>query len=126
MKHFRLAEFACHCGQCGSDGSEMNETFVAKLDRLRDLCDFPFFVTSGYRCPAHNQTVSTTGPNGPHTTGRAADIHVYGEKAHRLLMLIGYKMTGIGLNQRGPYGKRFVHLDDLEAPQHPRPRVWTY
>ena len=70
IKHFDPSEFACHCGTCGSDGHEMNIDFVAMLDDLRERCGFPFRVTSGYRCPAHNQQVSTTGPDGPHTTGR--------------------------------------------------------
>ena len=126
IKHFKPGEFVCRCGECGSDGSEMYLEFMQKLDRLRDLCDFPFIVTSGYRCPAYNDRIASTGLNGPHTTGRAADILINGERAHRLVMLIGYKMTGVGINQRGAYEKRFIHLDDLSAPDHPRPRIWSY
>ena len=126
MQHFKYAEFACRCGNCGSNGTEMNPRFLAKLDWLRELCDFPFIVTSGYRCPDHNEAVSSTGRNGPHTTGHAADILVMGEKAHRVLMMLGYKFTGVGIQQKGTHSKRFIHLDDLERPDHPRPNLWSY
>jgi len=126
--HFIPHEFRCRCGTCGSDGREMQLDFVQKLDDLRERCGFPFIVTSGYRCPAHNLTVSTTGQDGPHTTGRAVDLALSGPNVHTLLrqVTLGGWMSGIGLKQHGPYTGRFIHLDDLEAPQHPRPRVWTY
>jgi hypothetical protein len=34
------------------------------------------------------------------------------------------EFTGIGLKQHGE--GRFIHLDDLHLPAHPRPIVWTY
>lgn len=128
LVHFELSEFACGCGHCGSDGSEMQVEFLYQLDDLRERCGFPFIVTSGYRCPAHNSEVSTTGHDGPHTTGRAVDLRLSGENVFRLLtqVSLGGWMTGIGLMQRGPHEKRFIHLDDLTKPDHPRPRVWTY
>jgi uncharacterized protein YcbK (DUF882 family) len=126
FKYFNQFEFACRCGTCGSDGDEMHEVFMAKLNHIRELCDFPFIITSGYRCPAYNNRVGSTGFDGPHTTGRAADILMNGEQAHKLLMMIGYRMTGIGISQRGPHEKRFIHLDDLIRPHHPRPWIWSY
>ncbi len=123
MKHFKLEEFACkHCGQV-----QMDETFLEKLDELRERCGFPFVITSGYRCPEHNRVVSNTGLLGPHTTGRAADVKVRGRQA----MLLIYEaldmgvFTGIGLNQKGT--GRYVHLDTLaNGPNSPRPTIWTY
>lgn len=128
IKHFEPDEFRCRCGTCGSDGHEMNIDFVAMLDDLRERLGFALWITSGYRCPSHNQQVSTTGADGPHTTGRAADIALHGEQIFRLVTQasLGGWFTGIGLNQRGAYAKRFVHLDNLESPDHPRPRIWTY
>ena len=36
-------------------------------------------------------------------------------------------MTGIGISQRGPHEKRFIHLDDMDnSGEHPRPWVWSY
>lgn len=124
-KHFEIDEFTCTCG-CGING--MRESFVDKLDDLRERCGFPFIVTSGYRCPEHNSRVSSTGSDGPHTTGRAVDLSVSGNDAFRLVAqcTLGGWMTGVGLKQHGAHASRFVHLDDLAQPGHPRPRVWTY
>ena len=85
----------------------------------------PLAVGSGYRCPAHNRKVSSTGPAGPHTTGRAVDLAVSGAAA---VLLLGYALnlgfTGIGVAQKGE--ARFLHLDDLRAPEYPRPAIWSY
>lgn len=104
----------------------MNQAFMVKLEAVREECGFPLPVTSGYRCPKHNQSVSTTGEGGPHTTGRAVDIAVSGEQAFRLIQVaILHGMTGFGLRQSGT--SRFVHLDDLTLDDgYPRPRFWTY
>jgi len=128
IEHFKPSEFACRCGECGSDGTEMDMNFIFALDQLRSRLDFPIIITSGYRCPAYNEKISTTGRDGPHTTGRAADVGVFGVKAHLLVQQcsLGGWMTGIGLNQKGTHSKRFIHLDDLALPDHPRPNIWTY
>lgn len=121
-KYFTLDEFACkHCG-----GNKMMPTFIEKLDRLRSVCGFPLQVTSGYRCPVHNANVSSTGADGPHTTGRAADIAVERDRAFLLLChATSLGFTGIGVLQKGK--TRFIHLDDLPAaPGRPRPTVWSY
>lgn len=128
IEHFKPAEFACRCGECGSTGEEMNLNFIFALDQLRERQGRPIIITSGYRCPAYNDSISTTGRNGPHTTGQAADVAVSGEDAFHLVQqcTLGGWMRGIGINQRGPFEKRFIHLDDLDGPDHPRPRIWTY
>jgi len=121
-RHFRREEFACrHCGL-----NLISTDFVTKLDELREQFGRPLIVTSGYRCREHNARVSSTGLNGPHTTGRAADFAVDRGDAHRLLGLaLDMGFTGIGVNQKGD--GRFIHLDDLtDAPGRPRPTVWSY
>lgn len=121
-RHFRREEFACrHCGL-----NLISTDFVTKLDELRERFGRPLIVTSGYRCREHNARVSSTGLNGPHTTGRAVDLAVDRGDAHRLLGLaLDMGFTGIGVNQKGDV--RFIHLDDLtDAPGRPRPTVWSY
>lgn len=115
---FRLSEFDCkHCG-----ANRMDPRFISRLDELRRRHGRPMVISSGYRCAEHNQRVSTTGPNGPHTTGRAVDVRVDRGDAYRLLALaITLGFTGIGVHQRGE--GRFLHLDDLEQG---RPTVWSY
>lgn len=120
--HFSEKELTCPCG-CGRQ--EMNDVFMNRLVRVRKLCNFPFIVTSAFRCPDYNDSISSTGREGPHTTGRAVDIQVSGSKSHRILSIaLTQRMLGIGLNQKGSHKKRFIHLDDLT--DGPRPWVWTY
>jgi len=97
------------------------------LETIRAEFKSPMAITSGFRCPTYNNRISKTGPDGPHTTGKAADILISGDKAFLLLTLaIHYRMLGIGLKQRGPWNDRFMHLDSLDPWDAPRPRVWTY
>ena len=114
IKHFSRDEFVCAC--CGEE--KMDQEFLHKLDGARDLLDIPFVITSGYRCPAHNSAVSSTGETGPHTTGKAADIALSGKNARDALVMLAHVFNGIGLNQKG--AGRFIHVDLLNR------RIWTY
>lgn len=102
--------------------------FLDRFERLRVAFGHALPINSGYRTPAHNEAISTTGDNGPHTTGRACDVQVYGTPAFdliRLALLLGF--TGIGVQQKGDPGSRYLHLDDLTAADgFPRPMVWSY
>jgi hypothetical protein len=53
MQHFNIEEFACHC--CGKIA--MDEAFLARLEKAREIAGVPFKITSGYRCPKHNAVV---------------------------------------------------------------------
>lgn len=131
-RYFSKDEFLCSC--CGE--ALMVHEFVRKLDAIRLAYGKPLRVNSGYRCPTHNNNISSTGLTGPHTTGRAVDFGVARADVHRLLGAIHrtaatvgdvdntYFMTGFGFNQKGPTESRFIHLDDLI--DGPRPNVWTY
>lgn len=120
-KYFTAEEFRCkHCGKM-----LISSTFIDRLDTLRERVGFPLVINSGYRCPEHNQAVSTTGPSGPHTKG-AVDIAVDRAKAQVVLReALLMEFSGIGINQKGE--GRFIHLDDLpNEPGQPRPTVWSY
>ena len=41
------------------------------LDQLREQQGSPMIITSGYRCPAYNTMISSTGFDGPHTSPRS-------------------------------------------------------
>lgn len=119
IQHFTREEFECKCG-CGQ--AEMDPGFVKWLDSLRQTFGRPIRVTSGYRCPEYNQQVSSTGLDGPHTTGAAVDVGVSHADAYALLWLaINRDCKRIGINQRGE--GRFLHFDFTDGP---RPRIWTY
>lgn len=122
---FSDKELRCPC--CNQNF--MDTPFMLELIRIRQIADFPFIISSAYRCPDYNAKVSTTGKHGPHTTGRAIDILVYGGRTVILLKLIlkSEFFTGIGINQRGPHSKRFIHIDNLKvAENRSRPWLWTY
>ena len=120
-KYFSIDELKCqHCGK-----HNMDESFMVKVEALRQDLGFPFVVTSAYRCKDHIIERKKKAP-GAHSTGHALDIAVSGDQAYRLLReALNVGMTGIGINQKGP--NRFIHLDDIEWEENrPRPWVWSY
>ena len=121
MRHFTYAEFD-QKGAPGTGELYMDRRFLSYLDALRHKCKFPFVISSGYRSPEYNNEVSGTGFDGPHTTGKAADILVSRQNADKLLEMV-YDMgcfTGKGINQKGEH--RFIHLDIIDGPN----RIWSY
>jgi len=121
-KYFTEKELACHCG-CGQ--VNMDSDFMEMLDNLRWRYNHPLILSSAYRCPDYNAEVSSTGIHGPHTTGKAVDIKIYGEPAHRLLLLAAtMPFTGFGFSQKGKHAARFIHLDTVQGAN--RPGIWSY
>lgn len=119
-EHFTVAELACRC--CGA--CDLDADFLARLEGLRLAYGRLMLVTSGYRCPAHNQEVSSSGAEGPHTEGRAVDVAVAGPAARELIRLaLEHDFRGLGLRQHGRWAKRFVHLDTVPRPV---PLIWSY
>jgi len=118
------AALKCKCG-CGLDVTQETKD---KLRRIEGRLGMELIYTSGARCAAHNSKVSATGDDGPHTYQVAADIACKGAMARDVIgAAIAEGMTGIGISQKGPHEKRFVHIDLMEdRPGHPRPWVWTY
>lgn len=125
MRYFKLSEFDQK--NAPGSGANMDLDFLENIDELRHRCKFPIIISSGYRSPEYNAKVSSTGATGPHTTGKACDIKVYGKRAHRLLE-VAFTMgvfTGIGVKQHGSNGGRFIHLDSLPDGDL-RPWIWGY
>ena len=116
--NFKPDEFRCsHCGAI-----EVHANLLDLLQEAREALG-PIQINSSYRCPVHNSAVSKTGPGGPHTTGKAVDIHVSNSQ-HRK-QLIDYftnKVTGLGVD------KTFIHIDILyeEDGFEMRPNCWIY
>lgn len=105
----------------GPEGEKMDEKFMKRLQSLRNLYRKPMHITSGYRSVEHNQAVGGA-TSSLHLQGRAADIRVAGRDAFELMTLalaVGFK--GIGIKQHGPWGSRFIHLDDRDEET-----LWTY
>ena len=122
-KYFTKEELSCK----GTDECFMNEEFMKQLHRLREDYARPMTITSGYRDVAYN-TVIGGSPNSAHILGQAVDVAVSGNLAYdliRMAMLHGF--TGIGVAQRGPHNKRFIHIDNIvNSDTSPRPTIWSY
>lgn len=125
-RHFGDNELSCKCG-CGK--MDMSRPFMEKVEQLRVRYGKPMIVSSAFRCENH-PAESTKKKPGTHRIGRAIDILVYGEDAHRLLTCaLDLKFFyGIGIKQTGSHERRFIHLDDVEPsnPSFNRPYVWGY
>ena len=121
--YFSVDELKCK----GTDECEMDEGFMKKLEALRHEFNEPMIVSSGYRHESYNQVIGGA-KNSPHLYGKAVDIVISGKSAYRLMKLaIQHGFTGIGVSQRGPHEKRFLHIDTMEnSDTHPRPWIWSY
>jgi len=122
-EYFTEKELRCKgTGECN-----MDDNFMLKLEELRKKYNTPMIITSGYRHPAHNVAIGGSRYSA-HIKGRAVDVQVVGKDALRLVRLaLECGMTGIGVAQRGPHEKRFIHIDDLEnSQQSPRHWIWSY
>jgi len=129
VEHWPWKSFSPYEMACRGDGSlKVVKDFMDILQAIRDECGFALTVASGYRSPAYNLEVSDTGANGPHTTGRAADIRVWGEQAHKLLQVaMKHEITGIGISQKSSPMARYIHLDICDnTVATPRPGLWSY
>jgi len=118
VKYFRLEEF--NCTHTGAGGENMDPEFLENLDRLREICGFPFRITSGWRDAAHPAEARKKEPGtGTHCQGIAADIAVTNGLDRLTLVREALKMdcfNGIGI------GDGFVHLDGRTTT----PVMWTY
>lgn len=115
---FTEAEMQCKCGCKGLP----KHSLMVRLVKLRQRLG-PLVISSGFRCKKHNARVSTTGDDGPHTTGLAADVAVSGAKAIKLLIYayeLGFR--GFGVSQKG--ATRFMHLDLVEG--RGEGQIWSY
>lgn len=114
LRYFDLSEFDCSF----TGENEMDEEFLDLLDDLRDICGFPFIITSGYRSPDHPLEAKKKIP-GTHSDGIAADIEVRGgwQRGAIVQNAIELGFKGIGVSHD------FIHVDlrlsdDLI--------IWTY
>ena len=83
-KFFSREEFECQCG-CGFDTVDAELVYV--LDALRLRVGAPIYITSGNRCPAHNEAIGGS-EKSQHTYGKAADIQVVGKDAKAVANLL--------------------------------------
>ena len=109
----------CKCSCCGL--VDVSSDLLDLLQEARNELG-PLQITSFYRCPSHNDSVSSTGPTGPHTTGKSCDIHVSNSQHRKTLIdYFANKVTGLGI------AKTFIHIDIIPQAELPnRPNCWLY
>ena len=117
LRFFQPSEFACpDCGQ-----NDMQPEFMQQLDEARFMAKHPFVITSGYRCPKHNEAVGGS-PTSSHLHGIAADIAATNSHARyvitQALMFTGFKRIGINA------ASGFIHADT--DPDKPQRVLWGY
>ena len=120
--HFNSSEFECPCNKCTDQF--IDDKLVNDLEDLRKQYGSLIRISSGYRCPAHNESVGGVS-NSSHCTSLAADIQPVVKTLDELdkLYELAYKKfdnVGDGRN------KGFIHVD--VRPQRPdgRKRTWVY
>jgi len=112
MKYFKIEEF--NCQETGENA--MDTGFLKVLEHLREVCDFPFTVTSGYRSKDHSIEKAKQNP-GTHAQGIAADIKVSGG-AQRMAIVKHASALGMSVG----VAKTFVHVDTRKTPA----MCWCY
>jgi|TARA_R100001082_G_scaffold89113_1_gene55580 zinc D-Ala-D-Ala carboxypeptidase len=116
--NFTPDEVKCqHCGELKID-EELMDLIQAARETLG-----PLRITSGFRCSEHNNNISSTGPTGPHTTGKAIDIATKSSQQRKeLIDYFASKVSGLGI------AKSFIHIDLLTSEDgfDARPNSWIY
>ena len=100
--HFKPSEFTCPC--CHE--LRLDPQLLVMLEKLRaELGDEPITITSGYRCPKHNQMIGGA-KRSQHMLGRAADI----KAKHYTPAEVGHFARMLGFGYVKVY-KTWTHVD---------------
>lgn len=122
LAHFSISEFDSP-DQKGS-GRFMDEDFLRKLDRAREIAGIPFVITSGFRTPEHQNSLGRDGyavsKKSAHLKGMAADIacDFSGDRFKMVSALMAVNLMRIGI------ASNFIHVDCDQSK--PMQRIWLY
>ena len=117
-KYFTLKELECK----ETHDFAMKQVFIDLLDNIREECDFPFIITSGYRSPEHSIEVKKA-KAGSHAMGVAVDIRATSAQKYKIIEAAKkHGVTRFGIN------KSFIHIDiaDRYDSRFPANVVWAY
>jgi uncharacterized protein YcbK (DUF882 family) len=117
MKYFNYSEFDSPDVQ--GSGQMMDKDFLNLLDQARDRFDKPININSGFRTPAHNESVGGK-ENSSHLKGLAADVACIASRDRFELIDI---FLDLGINRIG-IADTFVHID--VDPEKSSNVIWTY
>ena len=104
---FKMEEFSCRCSyaECKESNQFMDERFLELIFKVRAQLDFPFHITSGFRCVKHNRDVGGA-KNSFHTRGLAIDIAMHNahDRYELLEQLMAHGLSAIIYSN-------FVHIE---------------
>jgi len=118
FKHFNISEFYCKCDR-EHDKQLVSEKLILLLDIARDRASVAFRITSGYRCPEHNNEVDGVSDSA-HVKGLAADIKA---ESSTIRWKILTELTKVGFSRIGIH-KSFIHVDIDDSRE--QEVVWVY
>lgn len=124
--NFSDKELACqHCGKF-NDSPEFIK-LMGDVQAIRTKLKVPISISSGYRCedhPIEARKIAKGGVAGHHSHA-AVDLQVHTNDALKVLteaLSMEGCFTGIGIDQKGSYNRRFIHLDNRTTT----PTIWSY
>lgn len=106
---FMRNEFKCKCGHCRFEAVDV--VLIDILQKIRNHCCSPIFITSGIRCITHNMKVGGA-PDSMHTRGLAADFRCRNRSVQFIADFVNKnwpKTLGFGVYENKDFP--FVHLD---------------
>ena len=122
-RNFSRAELQCSfSGEC-----EIEEDALNRLQALRDEWGKPIRLSSAYRSAENpRERTKKTGPGYHHGVngngGQAFDVLIAGEDVPLFIALaIKHGFKGIGVNQKGEWNQRFIHIDTRD-----KYACWSY
>ena len=122
MTHFPDEDFRCHCGRPCTAAVGPAPALRDTLERLRARYGGPLIISSGNRCPAHNQAVGGVAASEHLAPGgcEAADLACPdGAGRFRLIqaaLAVGVRRLGVGHD--------FLHVG--VSTDHPQDIIWVY
>lgn len=107
IRYFKREEFRCPCSRCGGFPVEPEEKLVRLAEQVREHFGAPVTVSSGVRCPAHNDELTGSAKNSYHVKGKAMDFAVKGKSAAQVM---AYVRT-LPVHYAYAIDERYVHMD---------------
>lgn len=117
-KYFSESEFRKCTPACKM--ADMDASFLALLDKVREKAGIPLVLNSAYRSVAYEKSKGRAGTSA-HCQGKAVDIRC-NTSFNRLAIIRAAIELGI---RRIGVGKTYVHLDSLIDSGH-APGIWHY
>lgn len=116
-KYFSEQEFKRCSPACSLQN--MDQEFMNKLDKVREMAKIPLVLNSAYRNVAWEKSKKRSG-KGDHPQGKGVDIRCNtSENRFKILhaaIMVGFTRIGIG--------KTYIHLGD--GDNLPSPVIWHY